>query len=94
MKNESLEFSKRLGEWLNKPGNWKVCWRGTRDGMTPQAFHAGCDEKLATLIIVKVIKNNKSLVFGGYATKSWAGSKMEITTSNFNFKKYLISWYC
>ena len=79
---------------MNKSGNWNVCWRSTRDGMTPEAFHAGCDGKIPTLTIVKVITNNKSLVFGGYATESWAGGKMEITTSNFNFKKYLISWYC
>jgi hypothetical protein len=49
--------------------------------MTPQSFHAGCDGKIPTLMIVKVITNNKSLVFGGYATKSWAGSKNENITS-------------
>ena len=81
LKNESPELLGKLGEWLNKPGNWNVCWRGTRDGMNTTVFHAGCDGKIPTLTIVKVITNNKSLVFGGYATKSWAGSKNENITS-------------
>ena len=75
LKNESPELLRKLGEWLNKPGNWSVCWGGTRDGMTPEAFHAGCDAENSTLMIVKAITNNKNLVFGGYATESWAGSK-------------------
>ena len=45
--------------------------------MTSAAFHSRCDMKKPTLTIVKVIKNNKNLVFGGYTTDSWAGGETE-----------------
>ena len=34
-------------------------------------FHSNCDGKKPTLTIVQVIKNKKTYVFGGYATKIW-----------------------
>ena len=70
-----MEFAKQLAEWLPMEGNWSVCWRATRDGMTGSAFHTRCDMKKPTLTVAKVVKNNKNLVFGGYTTESWAGSK-------------------
>ncbi len=79
MRDEPPEFAKKLVEWLPTTGKWSVCWRGTRDGMTSSAFHSRCDMKKPTLTIVKVIKNNKNLVFGGYATESWDGSKSEFS---------------
>ena len=77
LRDEPLDFAKKLAEWLPNTGNYSVCWRGTRDGMKYSAFHSKCDQKESTLTIVKVIKNNKNLVFGGYTTKSWPGGKTD-----------------
>ncbi|XP_028403378.1 uncharacterized protein LOC114526077 [Dendronephthya gigantea] len=63
MAAESPEFTKILAEWLPMTGNWSVCWRATRDGSS----------KVPTLTVVKVVKNGKSLIFGGFATTTWAG---------------------
>ena len=74
LKIEPVEFNNKLGEWLpeqNETGNWSVCWRATRDGWNASVFHSNCDGKNTALTIVQVVKNNKTYVFGGYATKSW-----------------------
>ena len=84
LKNELNEFEKKLGEWLPKTGDWRICWRATRDGWAASTFHSNCDGKLPTITIVQVIKNNKKFVFGGYATVSWkqaySSSKFEMIT--------------
>ncbi len=77
LRDEPLNFTKQLAEWLPMAKNWSVCWRRTRDGMTGSAFHSKCKMKKPTLTIVKVIKNNKNLVFGGYTTESWDGCKTD-----------------
>ena len=69
---EPPEFTKILGEWLPKTGNWSVCWRATRDGNKSEIFHEKCDSKIPTLTVVKVLKDNTSLIFGGYATANWS----------------------
>ena len=77
--NEPLEFDKNLEKWLPKKGNWLICWRATRDGWAASTFHSKCDGKKPTLTIVQVPKDNKSYVFGGYATESWENrGKFEI----------------
>ena len=68
------KFSKMLREKLSKTGNWTACWRATRDGWAASTFHSNCDGKLPTLVIVKVVKNSKKLIFGGYSTVTWAGN--------------------
>ena len=72
LKNEPPSFVQDLSEWLPQEGNWSVCWKATRDGWNVRNFHSHCDNWEPTLTIVKVMKNNKTLIFGGYATKSWA----------------------
>ena len=73
----ALNFTKILREWLQKKGNWTACWRATRDGWAVSTFHSNCDGKVPTLVIVKVVKDSKNLIFGGYCTVTWAGSKFE-----------------
>ena len=73
LSHESSNFIKMLGEWLPKTGNWTACWRGTRDGWAASTFHSNCDGKIPTLVIVKVVKSSKNLVFGGYCTVTWGG---------------------
>ena len=80
LSSESSDFTKILGEWLPKTGNWTACWRATRDGSEGSTFHSRCDGKIPTLVIVKVVKNSKNLIFGGYCTATWAGDgKFEFT---------------
>ena len=72
MSHESADFKRKLKEWVPNTGNWKACWRATRDGWAASTFHSNCDGKIPTLVIVKVVKNSKNLVFGGYCTVTWA----------------------
>ena len=75
LSHELSNFKTILGTWLPKTGNWTACWRGTRDGWAASTFHSNCDGKIPTLVIVKVVKNSKNLVFGGYCTVTWSGGK-------------------
>lgn len=77
---EPAEFARKLNGWLPNTGNWKACWRATRDGWAASTFHNNCTGKKPTLVIVKVVKNAKNLVFGGYSTITWDGSKFQLIT--------------
>ncbi len=50
---------------------WEICWRATEHGWEGSAFRSKCGEAECTLTIVKVIKDKKNFVFGGYATAPW-----------------------
>jgi hypothetical protein len=69
---ERIEFHNKLEEWLPRQGYWRICWRASEHGWAASTFHQKCDGKVPTLTIVQVVKNNTNLVFGGYATRSWA----------------------
>jgi hypothetical protein len=69
--NEPVYFDNNLTEWLPTTGSWSICWRATRDGWASSEFHSHCDGKKPTLTIVQVVNNNKTYVFGGYATEVW-----------------------
>ena len=73
----ALNFTKILRDWLPKTGTWTACWRATRDGWAASTFHSRCDGKVPTLTIVKVVKDSKNFIFGGYCNVTWAGSKFE-----------------
>ena len=91
-------FSIILGEWLLKTGNWTACWRATRDGWASSTFHKNCDGKIPTLMIVKVVKDSKNLIFGGYSTVTWAGRKFELMIIYIYYKcivtHYSSAWSC
>ena len=73
-----LKFTKILGEWLQKTGTWTACWRATRDGWAANStFHTYCDGKIPTLTIVKIVKDSKNLIFGGYCTVTWGECKFD-----------------
>ena len=78
MANESVELREKLIEWLPRTGKWRICWRATEHGWGASTFHNKCDGKIPTLVIVKVVKDAKNLIFGGYSTETWAGSKFEL----------------
>src|SRR5690606_19285236 len=52
---------------------WELLYRGTRDGFSDQDFHAKCDGKKETLIIVKSTNGN---IFGGYTSLAWDQSNL------------------
>ena len=53
---------------LKKTINYKLLYRGTRDGDKVQIIHSKCDNKKAT---VTIIKTNKRMRFGGYTEQIW-----------------------
>jgi hypothetical protein len=48
--------------------NWKLLYRGGRDGFGAKAFHAGCDSRPNT---VTVIVTPESWIFGGFTPLAW-----------------------
>ncbi|EXX56983.1 hypothetical protein GLOIN_2v1769254 [Rhizophagus irregularis DAOM 181602=DAOM 197198] len=54
------------------PYKFNLLYRASRDGNTTESFHKKCDNKGATLVIVK-IANSKQIV-GGYNPLSWDNS--------------------
>jgi hypothetical protein len=75
--NEPVDFKEKLNEWLPETGQWRICWRGSKHGWEASKFHNQCNEKIPTLVIIKVVKNDINFIFGGYSTETWAGGKFE-----------------
>ncbi|MDR3740408.1 MAG: TLD domain-containing protein [Terracidiphilus sp.] len=56
--------------WL--PGRtYTLLYKGSRDGMTPLAFHSMCDGMGPTLVLIRC---DQGCIFGGYAGQSWESS--------------------
>jgi hypothetical protein len=49
-----------------------LLYRGSRDGISPAAFHSKCDGKANT---VTIIKTDKNYVFGGYTASPWKSAR-------------------
>ena len=49
----------------------KLLYRGTRDGMTCNAFHNKCDNNGKTICLVL---NDKGNIFGGYSSIPWTNN--------------------
>ncbi|KAG9300155.1 hypothetical protein G9A89_010565 [Geosiphon pyriformis] len=62
-KDENTPFQNRLGN------HFKLLLRGSRDGFSPNDFHSLCDDKGATVTVIKV-KGTGQLI-GGYSPESW-----------------------
>jgi len=56
----------------------KLLYRGSRDGFTAASFHRMCDNKGATLTVIKA-ENTKN-IFGGYNQGSWSSSGSYVST--------------
>ena len=52
-------------------GDLELLYRGSRDGWKASDFHAKCDNKGAT---ITVIRSSDGFIFGGFADKSWKSS--------------------
>ena len=58
-----------LVELCNLGGKqFKLLYRGTRDGFQAKSFHAKCDHQPSTLT---VFKSSKGFIFGGYTAVAW-----------------------
>lgn len=60
--------------WL--PGKtFRLVYRGLRDGLTPAAFHAHCDGKGPTFVLVRSVTSAEGYTFGGYSGVDWEGNE-------------------
>jgi hypothetical protein len=63
------EWNSTLKQWTGC--NWRLQYRGSRDGFQAKTFHSSCNNKGPTLTIVQC---TKGYVFGGYARVPWTSS--------------------
>ena len=54
--------------------SWKRCYRGSNFDFSSMAFHAHCDRKGPSVVLVQA----GNFVFGGYTDKDWGGCKSVI----------------
>ena len=66
------DFTDFMGGQLQKVGvpvkKYELLFRGSRDGFGAAEFHKRCDNKGATVVLVKTTTNH---VFGGFAHTPW-----------------------
>jgi hypothetical protein len=65
------------------PYNFHLLYRASRDGNTAEAFHEKCDNKGATLVIVRITNSNQ--IVGGYNPLSWDCNGRRSTYDSFIF---------
>jgi hypothetical protein len=64
----------------NIPYTFNLLYRASRDGNTPAAFHAKCDNKGATIVVVKI--QNSEQIIGGYNPLQWDTSNINKSTKD------------
>ena len=65
------QYQNVMLSWLQEDGissDWKLIYRGTRDGFGASSFHAFCDNKGPTITLLKSVGD---CIFGGYSDVSW-----------------------
>ena len=67
--NKCNECLKKIYEWTGGK-NMELLYRGTRDGMSANAFRNRCNNKGPT---ISLFKNENGYIFGGYASIDWVG---------------------
>lgn len=72
-------YRDQLVTWIGKTCNFKLLYKISRDGCSPQTFHQQCDGKGAT---VTVFYNTNKTIYGGYLSQSWNSSGDYINDSN------------
>jgi len=80
----SAQHAELISKWIDRlefndniknPPEFKLLFRGSRDGFTTNKFHETCDGQLRTVTIVKVKDSNE--ILGGYNPKAWAWDSVE-----------------
>ena len=62
------EYAQQLSQWFYKEGHiWQICYRASTDGWLAKNFHAKCDDKGPTIVLVKI----GDYIFGGFMDGSW-----------------------
>ncbi|UZO02805.1 uncharacterized protein OCT59_021283 [Rhizophagus irregularis] len=82
---------------LTSSYEFKLLFRGSRDGLSPNKFHEICDNHSRTVTIVKVKDSNE--ILGGYNPIEWKSNQSNSTTEDsfiFSFhnngtEKYILS---
>ena len=70
----STHQSSQSGSWLSEDGvskDLELLYRGSRDGRQASDFHAKCDNKGAT---IAVIRSTGGFIFGGFDNIPWTSS--------------------
>ncbi|KAK6183343.1 hypothetical protein SNE40_010843 [Patella caerulea] len=69
-KNEELTklYRDQLCKWIGRSVDFKLVYKASRDGMSPEIFHQKCDNKGPTVVIGY---NTNGCVFGGYTSVDW-----------------------
>ena len=65
------QYQNVMMSWLHEDGiisDWKLIYRGTRNGFAASSFHAFCDNKGPTITLIKSVGD---CIFGGYSDVSW-----------------------
>jgi len=57
-----------LREWIGADKSFVLLYRGSRDGRNTDSFHRCCNNKGATLTVLKTTNGN---IFGGYVSQPW-----------------------
>jgi TLD len=87
----SQDFSIFITGHLKKIGvpvtKYELLYRGSRDGFSASAFHSKCDNKGATLVLLKTTTNH---IFGGFAQKPWTSYSSGVFIAD--PKAFLYSW--
>ncbi|EXX63748.1 BTB/POZ domain-containing protein [Rhizophagus irregularis DAOM 181602=DAOM 197198] len=93
--NQIQDYSVLFANWIDKkeannkyaktiPYKFNLLYRASRDGNTTKAFHDKCDNKGATIVIVKI--NGTEQIVGGYNPFDWDSSNnYKHTTDSFIF---------
>jgi len=68
--NKRNECLNKIYEWTGGK-NMELLYRGSRDGMSGEAFHNKCNNKGPT---ISLFKNEKGYIFGGYSSIDWTSS--------------------
>eukprot|EP01083_Nonionella_stella_P028897 79641_1 len=76
-----------LGE-VNRHSEPELLYRASQDGWNASDFHGNCDDKGAT---VTIVKTSDGYVFGGYSDKSWKSNNAIWKSSN---EAFLFSLKC
>ena len=63
------DFSSLLSSVTSPESRWTRCYRAVDDVWSAAAFHANCDDRGASVTLVKV----DGYIFGGYLDRSWGG---------------------
>src|ERR1043166_6088360 len=82
----TFQHAELISKWINESYQYefKLLFRGSRDGFYPEKFHEVCDNQFRTITIVKVKGSNE--ILGGYNPIEWkSDATWDATKESFIF---------